>query len=699
MDREYGASHVEDTGTNDVGIAPIREIGFSIPFGIAAQNVQGVAAKIHTGARLIELQFPGAGRAQRGAQTPGVYGHLQRQALEELSRASNVEFTTHASFSVMGLAGMDQQGNFRKDNKKFGLDEIKRAIEFAADVARGGNVTIHTGEFQRPISEQPWAKDENGNLLFKSFRDEPEEAVFRIVDDRNGQIAVQVRKNQKVARPVYRIAAPDEEYTDFEGNKRIAQEGEKVYVYYDNTQVLMADRVPEYESPKEIGKVGRFKVDYWDWGKFNEEAEERTKEARSLWQNRNKSAKDKERWEKSIYYNIFKDTPDEDNIKVRPEEAYVWATLDTNAANARGWSHYYGLEFDEDLERLKKLKKAHDLYKKIEENTPQEEQWKLLRETPEFRSLLPGMIPPEYKLPSELIEATIREMDRKISYAKEASTSQLQQARDTEETMRHVMSQERYALKEAYDSYAQAGLSAMEHSQKLEKAGQLKKPIFVAMEQIFPESYGGHPEELMDLVEGGRKEMIKMLTGRGYAEEEASKLAETHLKGHLDTGHINMWRKYWVNNPQLPPEENEKRFEQWVLSNVEKMAQKHMIGSVHLTDNFGYHDEHLAPGQGNSPVAEMVKILKKHDFKGALIVEPGADATTDLSDFHGLMKTWRFFGSPIYGVGIGGQAPTRNRAWGDVQYSYFGQMEPPYFTFGRYSPSEDWTLWSGVPME
>ena len=139
-----------------------------------------------------------------------------------------------------------------------------------------------------------------------------------------------------------------------------------------------------------------------------------------------------------------------------------------------------------------------------------------------------------------------------------------------------------------------------------------------------------------------------------------------------------------------------------MLKKVEEMAKKNIIGSVHLTDNLGYQDEHLAPGQGNTPVTEMIKILKKNGYNGPLIVEPGADATTDLSDFHGLMKTWRLFGSTIYGMGSGGaglRAPGRQRAWSEVQYGYFGQTQPPYFVFGGYSPSEDWTLWSGVPME
>src|SRR3989344_935084 len=254
MDRDYGESHIADNSTNDAGITPIRDIGFSVPFGIATPNVQGIAAKIRTGTRIMELQFPGAGRAQRGAQTPGVYGQLQRQALEELSRANKVDFTTHASFSVMGLAGMDQQGNFSKQNKKFGVDEIKRAIEFAADVARGGNVTVHTGEFQRPISEEPWAKDpETGKIMFRNYAEEPERATFRVVDERTGQIVAQARKNQHIARPVWLTAKTGEKYYDEEGNEHTAQEGEKIYVDYEKNAVKdLIDRVPEYDT-----KTGR----------------------------------------------------------------------------------------------------------------------------------------------------------------------------------------------------------------------------------------------------------------------------------------------------------------------------------------------------------------------------------------------------------------------------------------------------------
>ena len=58
-------------------------------------------------------------------------------------------------------------------------------------------------------------------------------------------------------------------------------------------------------------------------------------------------------------------------------------------------------------------------------------------------------------------------------------------------------------------------------------------------------------------------------------------------------------------------------------------------------------------------------------------------------------------GSSVYSAGLGGHVSmgSPNRQWTDVQHSYFGQTYPPYFIFGAYAPSNDWTLWSGVPLE
>jgi len=222
------------------------------------------------------------------------------------------------------------------------------------------------------------------------------------------------------------------------------------------------------------------------------------------------------------------------------------------------------------------------------------------------------------------------------------------------------------------------------------KKKNLEKPLFITMENIFPESYGGHPQELKKLILDSRRKMASMLRDKGKSESEAKELAEKHIKATLDTGHLNLWRKYFKGN--------DKEFNKWILDQTEDLAKSKIIGNVHLADNLGYQDEHLPPGQGNTPIKEMIKILKKHGYKGAYTVECGSSATTDVSYFHGLMKTWEYLGSPVYSMGAArdGLPPMQ---WQNIQYSYFGKTYPPSFVFGAYAPSNEWTLWSNVPME
>ena len=256
-------------------------------------------------------------------------------------------------------------------------------------------------------------------------------------------------------------------------------------------------------------------------------------------------------------------------------------------------------------------------------------------------------------------------------------------------------------------------------------------PIVITMENIFPDRFGGHPQELKWLIEKAREKFVEHLTEpeielglttkekpvmkknpetgklelqkqpnpwyrESISKEKAEELAATHIKATLDTGHLNMWRKFFQPKQGSTAEQNEAEFKKWYLDQIDDLAKNKMIGNVHLADNFGYQDDHLAPGQGNTPIKEAVQIIKKYGYDKALTVEPGADASTDISDFHGVMKTWRYFGSSIYGMGAPAQA---RQTWGQVEHSYFGQNQPPYFVFGAYSPSNEWTLWSQVPME
>ena len=714
MDRDSYEGGGEAGDLSPVGVG-IKDVGMSVPMGISAQNVQGIYAKIRSGAGSIEIGFPGAVRGQRQQQTPGMYGEDQRQAIKELGAINDVKFTTHASYGIMGLSGFtgDNPYNvwFQREMRKQAVDEIKRAIEFARDTAGGGSVVVHTGEVDRPISEQPWAK---GGKLFKHYEEEPEVARVRVVDERTGQVMQQVRKNVRVARPRWLTARewnngplPN---IDIHGNK-VKEVKPDDYIDYLGRVIPKEDwfnpetgRVPIYNE-----ESGRFENEMYDWNKMIEEAKRRNE-----WL----------AWKKGC--TIDQLDPED---KFTADEVYLRSTLETNEGHSRGWALQYGHRTDQYLKQIKKLEKAMKFYGNIENSMPKDELWKVMKRDPDLPGMLQELVPPDRKRPTEMLGDHLKMLKRELEFSRQASASQELQAEDSFETQQHLVNADKYAIREAVKSYAEAGIYAMDNTVNK------KNPVMRTMENIFPERYGGHPEELKELIKKSREEMVarlsnKMITDpagrrwsledekkglctqeqigklrkiqnpyyRGVSEKEARRRAEEHIKATIDTGHLNIWRKYWQNDPKKTVQQNDAAFKKWMVKEVEDLAKNKMIGNLHLTDNMGYQDDHLAPGQGTTPVNEILKVLRKHGYDKAYTVEPGADASTDVSDFHGLMKSWRYFGSPIYGVGgLGGGGG--GQRWGQVQYSYFGQNRPPYYVFGAYAPSNDWTLWSAVPME
>ncbi len=702
MDREYGHhAHAHDHGhshaspsnnsTNDVGVG-IKDFVMSLALG-PVPNVPAVGAKLRAGMKTLEIGFTGSGKGTGQSQTPEYYGKAQRKALEEIGKANEVNFTTHASFGIQGLAGADQRGNFNKAQKEFALQEIRRAIEFAGDVAKGGPVVVHTGEFHRPISGAAWNKEGEYAGKFRMFEAEEKQETFGVVDTREGRLLIEAHKNRPVSKPVWLAANAGQEYVDFDGNRRVARAGENIYIDYEGKRVHRSERVPRWNE-----KTGEFDIKQYNWEELEGQAKEMEAEAREEWREwKNASSEKREELrKKSMWLRFLRDDikdPEKD-IRIRPEEAYVIAALETQAGNARGWAYNYSRNFDEHVETMKKLRKALEYYEKLEQETDPEERWKLQRQVGDLAG---GLVPPDAKFPSEILRRRLSEVENQVKQAQETAASQFANAAEQVETIKHVQSAETYALDQAYDSYAQAGISAMRQSQKLQEKGQLKKPIALAMENLFPESYGAHPDELITLVLESRKRMEQLLQQQyKMSKEEAAKKAEQHITSTLDTGHVNMWRKYWVGDPKKTIEQNDKDFNTWVVKKMGEMAKKKVVGHVHLDDNYGYHDDHLAPGEGNAPIKEMVQALKDNGYKGELIVEPGADWTTDISGFSSVMKTWKLFGSPVYGAGIGMRG---GRSWGSLGQGYLGVGHPPYFVFGGYSPSEEWTLWSGVPLE
>ena len=176
----------------------------------------------------------------------------------------------------------------------------------------------------------------------------------------------------------------------------------------------------------------------------------------------------------------------------------------------------------------------------------------------------------------------------------------------------------------------------------------------IAVENMMQGMAFSRAEDIKKLVNKSRDRFVDYLVEKeGMSESEAEKIAEKQLGVTWDVGHLNLMRKRGFT-------------EEDIVKQTEKIGK--MVKHVHLTDNFGYGDSHLAPGMGNVPFKKILEALeKKGDLKSMRkIVEAGGV----VAHFKRSPHPWTLsaFGSPIYGAKM---APMWNQAW-ETQGSYFG---------------------------
>jgi hypothetical protein len=663
-------------------IFPMNRLGQSVTegsrFGSFFQTATGA---IRAGAGKVELQLGmGGGAEPVGAEA---YGVEAREALREMAKANQVEFSSvHSPSQIGNMSGFaGPERGFDDAQRKVELDEVKSAIDFAADTAGKGAVVVHTGEYQRPISEAAWAHDEEGNRIFTGYEEEEERAILPLVDKRTGSVIQQVRKNQIVARAQWNRY--DETNKKLQGEKHgesyVDDKGQHVdqgdYVDYEGNKVNFKDRVPVYDEEKNT-----FIVKQQKWEDFEQEADERNRElAREL-------GKD------------MSELTDEERIT--PEKALLIATTETQEKIAEGWADNYGLRLRDTFKEIDKLKHALAHWKKVEESVPEDDQYQLLQgESGKQFSQQTNLIPEERKLPSEIIAKNLNNSREEIESLKEMVTGQKQQAEEARIQRENAITIENYAKNKSIKSYAELGIYALDVSAD---NPHTKGDLFIAAENIFPEmGYGSHPQEMTELIQKSRKKMAEQLvTSRNFSEEQAQQAAEEHIKATIDLQHLGMWRKNFVAQGDESKQETDQRFEKWYMEEFKKMEEKGIIGHMHVVDGFGRQHTHLPPGQGTLPIKEALQYLKKKGYKGDLTSEGFAEGQFGPARI--ISKFWETNGSPIYSKGFSGTtgaASSPQSKWSNVEHSYFGQTYSPNFVFGSYSPSNDWSLWSQTPME
>jgi len=186
-----------------------------------------------------------------------------------------------------------------------------------------------------------------------------------------------------------------------------------------------------------------------------------------------------------------------------------------------------------------------------------------------------------------------------------------------------------------------------------DELGGDKAPV-LAIEPFHPGVALSGTDDMIKLVKKSRDNFVEHLVkDKGYNKGKAKKIAEEKIGVTWDIGHINMIKKQGFTDEDIAKQ-------------TRKIAP--MVKHVHLTDNFGFADTHLAPGMGNTPVKKIMEELEKTGRLGDMrkITEAGAFVQHFKTSPHPL--TMAAFGSPIYSMT---QGPYWNQAH-QIQGSYSG---------------------------
>src|SRR3989344_3099028 len=177
-----------------------------------------------------------------------------------------------------------------------------------------------------------------------------------------------------------------------------------------------------------------------------------------------------------------------------------------------------------------------------------------------------------------------------------------------------------------------------------------KGPI-ISVENVFPDWTLGRAESLKKAVEESREKFAEKLHNeKNISMEKAKEISKKLIGATWDVGHITQLRKFGYSNEDIAKE-------------AEKIAP--VVKHIHVTDNFGFSDSHLAPGQGTVPIREQLEKLKKglgeeYD-KVAHIVESGGFASQFKQSPR--LQELEYFNSPLYDIKGG-------PFWRDVAYTH-----------------------------
>ena len=640
--------------------------------------------KIKMGAMNVELQVGMSNDMMKGPET---YGKEARQDIKRLAEVNEVDIqSVHAPPDKTGLSGWDGRpdGSFRREIADDVVNTMKSSVDFAADVTHGGSVVVHLGEMPRSVTE--------ADAKFHDYDDSEPNKQISLADASSGKI-ISVDRNFEV--PDYQL---DPETNLPKGS-------------WDETD----PENPVYKMPTGTKKFEDFKQEVTtNKEKFLEDYDlQETGEYTGTQFTPDQLA------EQAVLKGYFKKQIDQLNVSLAEAngELYQFTQQKKKAFEDLGYDEETKRDNDEKKEvwiRKAKRKAAEDGVNLTDEQAEE--------------------------LRNDEIKGTSRFYDTRINPLKSKIFQVSQDLDQRDRSYHNLKPLEEVGLKKTADSLAKLGIYAMEKT----KEKNLDRPLTITPENLMPNTYGGHIDEVVKVIEKARQEFVQRLSeskikdpfGRMvkvenpedpdkpkevvaeienpyYSPEfagpegkaKAKKLAEKHIKATLDFQHLGMWSKHFKVDPNnATPEQKKKlaagmfeevrieQFGEWYKEQVAKITDKPgILGNVHVVDGMGRGHVHLPLGQGvnTTLIGDALTELRDKGFDVPLVSEGWQEG-----EDRALLETWANSKRQMYTTDSG---PVY---WNQMQNAYIGAGRPPEYFFGKNVPNqEDYALGTGVNID
>lgn len=421
-----GYYHPMDKDYEDIGLSP-KNIGVSTH--PAKDALESLKAAVFQGASRVEIGFTGTGKGNKGqnSPTPESYGRDERLALKELAKVNEVKLSTHSSVAVSGFAGLGRDNTFDDATRSRNITEVKKAVDFAADVTEGGAVVIHTGEFPRSIYGS--FKDEK----FSAYPEEKDKRIHHLVDGKTGKIIQGVRQDEEVFMPVP-IYEEDGKTPQYLKNA----DGSNVYDEFGRV-------IPKYQTDDTGNIIVKKKTfqDFYDEGTARGESEDK------------------------IVVDFFTQQQQRE--------------LGHSLGQAREYERHYISGTAERTQLIEKHNYFQRLKKIINDKLGEgseaaKEEWSKI--TNAHKDECRGMDPVGF------YKTRLDDNERNIAYGREIGISSRRQAYKMNETLKNIKTIKEYGIQKTADSIAKLAKYAMQKT----KAAKLEKPLYISPENIFPYS-------------------------------------------------------------------------------------------------------------------------------------------------------------------------------------------------------------------